>query len=41
MLYDLLNELEVVSASAIVGKTLAKEFLVKVYEEGKHLSFST
>ena len=41
MLYDLLNELEVVSASAIVGKTLAKEFLDKVYEEGKYLSFST
>ena len=41
MIFDLLNELEVVSASAIVGKTLAKEFLDKVYEEGKYLSFST
>ena len=41
MIFDLLNKLEVVSASAIVGKTLAKEFLDKVYEEGKYLSFST
>ena len=41
MIFDLLNELEVVSASAIVGKALAKEFLDKVYKEGKHLSFST
>lgn len=41
MIFDLLNELEVISASAIVGKTLAKEFLDKVYEEGKYLSFST
>lgn len=41
MIFDLLNEFEVVSASAIVGKTLAKEFLDKVYEEGKYLSFST
>lgn len=41
MIFDLLNELKVVSASAIVGKALAKEFLDKVYKEGKHLSFST
>lgn len=41
MIFDLLNELKVVSASAIVGKTLAKEFLDKVYKEGKYLSFST
>ena len=41
MIFDLLNELEVVSASAIVGKALAKEFLDRVYKEGKHLSFST
>ena len=41
MIFDLLNKLEVVSASAIVGKALAKEFLDRVYKEGKHLSFST
>ena len=41
MIFDLLNELEVVSASAIVGKALAKEFLDRVYKEGKYLSFST
>ena len=41
MIFDLLNKLEVVSASAIVGKALAKEFLDRVYKEGKYLSFST